>query len=294
MTMGASVLVTGAGGLLGQAVCHVLQRERVPFLALMRRGGVAGMNTLMHDLTRARPLADLVKTPVSAVVHLAAAVPMSAAYPDTEQMADLTRRMDAAIFLAAQAWGCRVLYASTCGLYDRKFHRIKSEETGALDPGTPYLAAKLDGEKMFQANGDAVVMRLAALIGAGQRKSSIVSRFIETARADGAITLWGSGRRQQNFVDAYDVADFVRAALARSVPGVFNLAAPAPTSMMELAQLVVDVVGRGRIILAGVDDPNELDMAEYETVRAGAAYGWRAKTPLAQSLRELRLETFRE
>jgi len=293
MTMDASVLVTGADGLVGRAVCHMLRREQIPFLALTRQGGATGLHAVTHDLTRDQPLANVVKTPVSAVVHLAAAVPMSAAYPDTEQMADMTRRMDAAILLAAQVWGCRVLYASTCGLYDRKVSRVKSEDAGVLHPGTPYLAAKLDGEKMFQASGDAVVMRLAAVIGAGQRKSSIVSRFIETARADGTITLWGSGRRQQNFIAADDAADFVRAALARSVPGVFNLAAPAPTSMMELAQLVVEVVGRGRITLAGVDDPNELDTAAYETARAGLAYGWRAKTPLAQSLRELRLEAFR-
>lgn len=293
--MNSSVLVTGADGLVGRAVCRRLLHERIPFIALTRRPSVFVQNSMIHDLTVDRSLVDVIRGHVSVVVHLAAAVPMSAAYPDTEEMADLTRRMDAGILRAAKIWGCPVLYASTCGLYDRKIDRLKSEDdTSLINVCSPYLAAKREGEEKFLAQGDSTVMRLSAMLGPGQRRNSIVSRFIESARTDGTITLWGSGRRQQNFVDVLDVAEFVKMALGSPVPGTFNVATSTPTTMLELARLIMEIVGRGRVVLAGRDDPNELDTADYDVRRAQFTYGWSAKTSLAQSLQNLCSETFRE
>lgn len=292
--MSAAVLVTGADGLIGRAVCRMLSSEGIDFLGITKSPG-DDTHGLAHDLTRQVPLVDVVNQPVSGIVHLAAAVPITRSCPDDLSSAESTRRIDRTILAAAYHWQCPVMYASTCGLYDSQLPNMKNEDCeGAIAPRTPYLAAKLDGEQRFLDYGNSVVMRIAAAVGPGQRKSTIVSRFIETARAGQPITLWGTGRRQQNFVSTADIAVFIGLALRSEERGVFNVASDTPTSMRTLAHEVVAVIGRGSVAYADVGDPEEGATAHYDTTRATKTFGWRCQVSLARMLEQLRTECFRD
>ncbi len=288
------ILITGADGLVGRAICKSLEKEKVSFLPLTRVPSKAIGQQVNYDLSSNVSLPDVIDGPISGVVHLAAAVPMSSAYPDTEKMADLTRQIDANVCDAAKSWGCPVIYASTCGLYNRRKDVLKKEgDDFIIDASTPYLVAKKEGESRFLQYANSIVMRIAGPIGPGQRNSSVVSRFIAAARSGEDICLWGSGRREQNFVDVIDLAKFVSLALKNPVNGVFNVASATPTSMLDLANEVVSVAESGSVVLAGVEDPNELDTAHYDVSRAYEVYGWMASTPLRQSLQKILKEEFR-
>ena len=286
------VVVTGAAGLVGQAVCSVLQGGSMDLLPVVRHG--AGVDRgFPCDLTQPDALGGI-GGPVAAIVHLAAAVPMAAEFPDTEEVAALTRAMDANVLALAKRFQCPVLYASSCGLYRKGSDLPKVEDLDeALDPRTPYLRAKYDGERLFLDYSNAVVMRISAPIGRGMRKTAIASRFVEAALGEAPIRLWGSGARQQNFISVADIAAFVRLALGSDVRGVFNVAAPHPVSMRELAETVIDVMGAGRIEYADTPDPNERERADYDTTKAQRLLGWVAQENLASMLAELKREQFR-
>jgi nucleoside-diphosphate-sugar epimerase len=265
----------------------------VGFLPVSRVPSIALGHQVNFDLSSDLALLTVVAEPISAIVHLAAAVPMSEAYPDTEQSADLTRRIDANVSRAAWSWDCPVIYASTCGLYDRKKGLKREDDESHLDAATPYLLAKLAGESVFLEHDHTVIMRLAAPIGPGQRKSSIVSRFMAAARSGQEVGVWGSGERQQNFVDVSDIAAFVIQALERQANGIFNLACARPTSMMDLAHAVVEAVGSGTVVLPGIPDPLDSDTALYDVSRARDLLGWEAGVTLLESLENIVGEEFR-
>lgn len=287
------VVVTGAAGLVGQAVCTALGNNSVELLPIVRQGmGIA--LEFPCDLTQPDAL-ERIQGPVSAVVHLAAAVPMAAEFPDTEEVATLTRAMDANVLALAKRFQCPVLYASSCGLYRKGSDLPKNEDLDVgLDPCTPYLRAKYDGERMFLGYGNAVIMRISAPIGRGMRKTAIVSRFMESVLDGAPIRLWGSGARQQNFISVADIAAFVRLVLGSDARGVFNVAARHPVSMRALAETVIGVMGTGRIEFSDTPDPNERNRADYDTTKAERLLGWVAKGNLVNMLSELKEEQFRQ
>jgi nucleoside-diphosphate-sugar epimerase len=287
------VVVTGAAGLVGKAVCSVLEGNGVDVLPIIRPGSDPRLGMLC-DLTQPDAFEQL-EGPVAAIVHLAAAVPMAAEFPDTEEIAALTRAMDANVLGLAKRFQCPVLYASSCGLYRKDWDLPKVEESDdVLDPCTPYLRAKLDGERMFLSYGNAVIMRISAPIGPGMRKTAIASRFIEQARSGNSILLWGAGGRRQNFIAVADIGRFVWMVLSNGAQGIFNVAAPCSTSMRELAEIVIDVVGAGRIEYAEQPDPNEHHKADYDTSKAERVLGWVASTQLTEQLAVHAAERFRK
>jgi nucleoside-diphosphate-sugar epimerase len=249
------------------------------------RADVVGVHRGIFDLASGASLSKFIGRRPDVVIHLAAAVPHSFHYPDTELSADKTRAADRMVCTAVVEWGCRLIYASTCSLYDKHVATVKFENMPVIvASGSPYMRAKREGEQMFAEVPSHAILRVPAPIGPGLPDSVVAKRFFNQAVAGEAIRVWGSGKREQNYVDVSDIADlFLRAARSTSV-GVFNVAADAPTSMLELAAAIVAVIPKASFRLAGVPDPLEREYARYSNARAREILGWVPKLSLKQSI----------
>jgi UDP-glucose 4-epimerase len=193
--------------------------------------------------------------------------------------------MDAKLLAAAvRARRLPVVYASTCGLYDRRDPAWKTEDE-AVTAVSPYFAAKLRGESQFLAAlPSAMVIRLSAPYGLGLRRGLILARFAEMARAGQILEVWGDGLREQDFLHASDIADFITAALAAPRHGVWNVAAGRPTTMLALARLCVSVAGRGALERRTSPDPADGQTARYAIAAAERDFAWRPRRALANWL----------
>ena len=273
------IVVTGAKGIIGRAVVAQLLTEGIEVKEISRD---------IFDLSNENNLTSLISQRPDAVVHLAAAVPHSLHYPDTDTSAELTRRIDCCVFDAARAWNCRIVYASTCSLYDKRSEDTMFEDLPILvRPDSPYIKAKSQGEALFAKMSSYAVMRVPAPIGPGLPTSVVARRFFDLASAAQPIRLWGSGKREQNYVDVRDIADVMIKAAFSNAKGVFNIAADAPTAMLTLATTIVTVVGRGSVEFAGVADPLEDEHARYSNKRARDLLCWRPKIALENSIRSM-------
>lgn len=273
------ILITGAKGIIGRAVVAKLTADGIIYKALSRE---------TFDLAASNDLTSYISEQPKVIIHLAAAVPHSAHYPDTFASAELTRRIDRCVFDAARAWSCRVIYASTCSLYDKMSEVTKSEDsTIFVRDDSPYMKAKDEGEAMFSLLPSYAVMRVPAPIGPGLPSSVVAKRFFDLASAGQTIFLWGTGKREQNYVDVRDIADaMIKAALSQE-NGVFNIAADKPITMLTLATLIVQVVGRSSVEFAGCIDPLEGERTRYSNQRAWDVLRWRPKTSLKDSIRSM-------
>lgn len=283
------IVITGAGGLVGRAVSAEFYAREIRALPVVRsRSTKVRQDQLVMDLSKAEGLVKSVKGFVSGVVHLAAAVPHSRAFPDTEYSARVTRQIDNNVLSAVKEWECQVVYMSSCGLYDRSSPAVKSEkDVKQIGLESPYFSAKYDGEAKFSGECDAVILRLAAPIGPGLKTGLVVSRFIELARQGQVLEVWGSGTREQNFVDVSDVADIVCSAMQNPYEGVYNVAGRQPTTMRDLAQKTIDVVGSGSMNVGSVRDPRNGDTARYSIALAQKIFGWVPQVSLEDSLRSI-------
>ena len=278
------IVVTGADGLVGRAVCERLHQVKLPVLPVVRArraDSVAGAS-VVDLVAETIPVAGDVR----GVIHLAAAVPHSPQYPDTDGTAQLTRRIDQRIRKFVQQHTCPIVYASSCSLYDPATPEPKHEDTSPVRARTPYFAGKLDGERLFAECG-AVIARLSNPVGPHLPPVLVLSRFIGTAADDGSIEIWGTGSREQDFVDARDVARFLCDAVMRPVAGTFNVASGRATRMDQLAATVVEVVRRGAVRRVDIADPEETRTARYSIEKVRSVYGWIPQYSLADAIRSV-------
>lgn len=270
------IIVTGASGVIGRALMARLRSEGIEAVGVCRE---------VFDLASGASLAAFVGRRPKAVVHLAAAVPHSTRYPDSETSASKTRAADLTVRDAVLAWDCRVVYASTCSLYDKHTATVKFEDTPVVvRPDSPYMQAKRDGEKMFATLPSHGILRVPAPIGPGLPDTVVAKRFFNRAVAGQTIRIWGSGKREQNYVDVRDIADmFLRAAYSKFL-GVFNISSDAPTTMLELAAAMARIIPRASFELPGVFDPLEEEYARYSNARARKVLGWAPMKTLEESI----------
>lgn len=278
------VLVTGAGGTIGRPLVRHLRENGYDVLPVVARGASNGpLGAVEIDLSRpGLVLAGAVPGRPDAVVHLAALVPRRSRLDDMTN-ADATRRMDATVAAACARWGVPCVYASGCGLYDASDPREK-DENARLVPRTAYLAAKLDGERMFAGVPSACVARISSPYHEGMHDGPVLARFLDTARRDGVLQIWGSGQREQDFIYCSDIADFVARVIRTGASGVFNVASGCPVTMAELARAAVRAVGRGQVQITVGEDPNEGATARISIQKARDLLGWSPRIGLDQGL----------
>ncbi len=280
------ILVTGAAGVVGRAVVKRLQVENVRTVPVVRESHAMDGCVVLDLSENGDGLLNAVKEPPEAVVHLAAVAPPR--YPDISENAEKTIQIDRQVVAAARTWGARYLYISTCGLYDPMTPDWKDEEA-KINPRTPYFSVKKMGEEAALEVGG-VVFRISSPFGEGMMPTLVVPRFIDMAIRSQTISVWGSGKREQDFISVNDIANAVVRALAVNSSGVFNIASGMPMSMIELARSIVDERGRGVVVKADKVDPLDGQTARFKISRAAILLGWTPKASLKDYVRRSQLE----
>jgi nucleoside-diphosphate-sugar epimerase len=288
------ILVTGAGGIVGRAVCKRLSEDQIDFIPLLHsQNGDYGNEAIVVNLAEKDSLSILTKANISSIIHLAAAVPHSINTPDTDYFAELTRRIDLNIFSLKRVLGVPLIYMSTCGLYSRSNQSVKFEDDNSnIKLASPYFSAKWFGEQTFRNEEDCTILRLAAPIGPGLKSNLVLSKFIELARSNETIKIWGDGKREQNYVDTRDISELIVRVLANPIQTVFNVAALQPVTMYELAKIVISSARQGSISFAEQSDPLEGQTARYSIEKARMFYDWSPKIDLKSSCESIISENF--
>lgn len=287
--MSGSVLVTGAAGLLGAAVCRSLGRRGVPFTAVWHAAEPAAEPRLRADLTNPAALEGV--RGVRAIVHTAAALPTS--FEDSAGVAAANRAMDDNVLAQARAWDVPVVYLSGTALYAAPATDEPLPESAPLAPAGPYLEEKArteerGREQARRTGAPFTALRVSAPYGPGQRARTVLRLWLERARAGDPLEYYGSGSREQDFTWADDVGEAV--ALALDGPGgVFNVATGEAITMRALAETIASAAGRppATVRAAGRPDPQEGRRARYDVGAAARVLGWRAATPVQAGVARL-------
>ena len=262
---GEVFLVTGAAGLLGGAVVRrllgayptgrivavVRGRSVPPRLKKLSSGeNTAARLAIIHgDLSKPHVWGRLPDT-ITRVFHLAARI---------EHDAEQTRKAEivrdnlgpiAHLVEWAQQAPClrQVVYASSVSVYGNTTEMVT--ESSPPEPANLYAAAKLAGEDLLGVLTTrglcATCLRFSSLYGSEMRAATVLPLMIRQARERGEITVFGSGRRVQDFLYVDDAAQAALLACRHAAAGIFNAAAGTSVTMAVLAQTVANVVAPGR------------------------------------------------
>jgi dTDP-glucose 4,6-dehydratase len=254
-------VVTGGAGFVGSHLCDALRARAWEVVAVDNfltgsRGNVAhladdpGFALVEHDVVDDIPVSG----PVDAVLHLAspASPPEYLAHPietlevgavGTRRALDLAREHEA-----------RFLLASTSEIYGDPLVHPQPESyfgnVNSVGPRSVYDEAKRYAEAITMAyhrthHVDTKIVRIFNTFGPrlAAADGRVVSNFLAQAMRGDALTIYGDGKQTRSFCYVSDEVAGLVALLESDHVGPMNIGNPDEFTMLELAELVLDVTG---------------------------------------------------
>ncbi|MEQ9394236.1 NAD-dependent epimerase/dehydratase family protein [Haliea sp.] len=293
------VLVIGAGGFIGRALCRALISQGTEVRAVSRSGhypNPAGEEHIASDCHDPSELTTLLDS-VDAVVYLAAAsTPGSTAgKPSAELGGNLVPLVATLEALQAQPSTPLVYFSSAGALYDERT-AVASREADLPRPRSYHGAAKVAAEHFIgawarQFGGSATIIRPSNVYGPGQEERTgfgIVPSALGCIRRGATLTVWGNGSAVRDYLYIDDLVSLTLAALEQPPAGdvrTLNGASGESASLNQLFSLAEQVSGnklqRKHVESRAVD-------ASRVTITADCAHqalGWQPVVPLAEGLK---------
>jgi len=293
------VLVTGGAGFIGANLVRMLlgcgyRVTVLDNLSTGRRNHLAGLpiELVVADILDVESL-NRVVLGHEWVVHLAGqtGIPSSLAAPRRDCEVNVFGTLN--VLEACRRVGTRrFVFASSNAPLGRQ--PPPATEDKAPLPISPYGASKLAGEAYCLAyHGswglETVVLRFGNVYGPfSAHKSSVVAKFFKDMMSRRAITINGDGRQTRDFIYVGDLTGAILMALESSVGGeVFQIATGRETSILELAMLVQEALGKSKVrVQHGAPRQGDVQKAYSAIEKAREVLGWKPETDLVSGLRE--------
>jgi dTDP-glucose 4,6-dehydratase len=310
------VLVTGGAGFISSAfVRHLLEAtpyEVVSLDALTYAGNLENLAdviahprlSFVHGDIRDRELVRDVVAEVDVIVNAAA-----------ESHVEKSIEEGASEFVTTNVEGTQILLDAVRDAPVERFILISSsevygtaeyapmDEEHPLNPRSPYAATKAGADRLaysyFVTYGlPIVIVRPFNNYGPRQHPEKVVPRFIAQALSDEPLTVHGDGRASRDWLYVDDDAEAIEAVIAADIDllagEVVNVATGVDISVFQIADLVLEVLGKPASLKAYVDErPGQVARHVGSTEKAEELLGWHARTSLEEGL-ERTVEWYRE
>jgi nucleoside-diphosphate-sugar epimerase len=237
------LLVTGASGFLGGAVCAELLARGHEVAALVRRPGSepAGTRAVAGDLAEAASLAAALSAEgPECVIHLAAEI---ASQRDAERIERVNVAGTRALLEACTASSRpRFVFASTVVTGDA--HGALLDEQTPLPVQTAYGRSKQAGEALVRGSGlDGVIVRPSHVYGPG---GWFAEEFVKRLSMPGRFAAIGRGENLWDVVHVDDVATAIVTAAERApAGGIYHVVDDEPITHYDFVALTADALGVG-------------------------------------------------
>jgi len=300
----ARILVTGGLGFIGSHLCERLLAEGHHVLCVDnhhtgRPENVAGLvlhprfQMMRHDITS--PL----HVEVDEIYNLAC--PASPIHYQYDPVQTLKTSVQGAINMLglAKRVGAKIFQASTSEVYgDPSVHPQPESYWGNVNPiglRSCYDEGKRCAETLFfdYRRQHRLTIRVARIFNTygphmHPRDGRVVSNLIVQALTRKPITIYGNGSQTRSFCYVSDLLDGMTRFMACSSdePGPLNLGNPTELTILELAELVLQLTGsKSPLVFEPLpsDDPQQ---RKPDISRAKSLLGWEPKVSVEDGIRE--------
>jgi UDP-glucose 4-epimerase len=302
------VLVTGAAGFIGRWVVGELLDRGHTVLPIdnLVAGDVANLadfeghpQLLPFEQGDVRDAAACRRwtAAVDAVAHLAASISVQDSIDDPATTFENDVVGTFQLLEGARASGARVLFMSTCMVYDRATTPAGISETHPTKPASPYAASKLAGEALTLSYGHAyglptTVVRPFNTYGPYQRsvgEGGVVAIFSRLSLLGEPLRIYGDGTQTRDLLYVEDCARFVCDALLSDVATgrILNAGTGVDVSVNDLAAAIEPDPGR-IVHVEHIHPQSEIAVLRCDPRLATELLGWTPQVGLDDGLARVR------
>jgi UDP-glucose 4-epimerase len=285
------IIVTGASGLIGNALCNLLNKNQLPFIALYRNKPVED-NEWDKEYCKLED-SDIINLDIwqkaSCVIHCAAAIPSDSI--SVEACYEINKQIDSNIYKAILNNGVHTLiFISSSSVYALSDKEIN--EDSDVSPQSIYSKGKLESESMFKSlrNCETVFLRINAPYHFKQKSRTVLKIFIENAINNKHLIYHGNGLRAQDFTAVEDIIKAIFQIFSQGIKTsgeVYNISSGKPISMVNLAQMIISLIPdtKSKIESSGMIDIQEGCRSIFSIKKIYRDYNWRAEVSLEQGIK---------
>ena len=302
------ILVTGGAGFIGSnLVRHVMERHPTWQLCVLDALTYAGnLDNLpphfrgdprfrfVHGNIRNSALVEELVAASDVVVHLAAETHVPRSLHDNVTFVETDVLGTQVMLNAALRHPVeRFIHVSTSEVYGTAV-RVPMDEEHPLNPTTPYAGAKAGADRLVHAYHatyglPCVIVRPFNTYGPYQHLEKAIPRFIAAALTDSALTIHGDGSTSRDWGYVADLCDGLQRVIQSDLDvvrgQVINFGTGADISIRQVAEMVVDRLGKPRSLLTYSEDrPGQVQRHIAGIGRARELLGWQAQVPFAEEL----------
>ena len=251
------ILVTGGAGFIGSHIAeYLVQRgDDVTVLDNLITGGKENLKKISDKINfvngdiRDHKLLEKLVTDTTGVFHEAALASVQQSFSMKDEYNDVNVSGTENIFKLAKEYGFKIVYASSSSVYGNP-KKIPVKEDDERKPINPYAKTKLDGEdlaKKYSEIGVKVIgLRYFNVFGKRQSKeyAGVIKLFLQRIQQKKSPKINGDGLQTRDFVHIDDVVKANVMAMDSDVNHrFFNVGSGLPTSVLDLANLIIEVSG---------------------------------------------------
>jgi len=306
---GAKILVTGGCGLIGSTTIDQLLREDVEKIVIfdnLVRGSMHNVAEILKDKRVELVKGDIrdvnatrrVTEGMDAVIHMAA-IRITACAEDPREAMEVMCNGSFNVVEAAHLAGVKkIVCASTASIYGLADNFPTTERDHPYNNRTWYGASKIMLEGLLRSFNDMygtdyVAFRYFNVYGPRMdihgKYTEVLIRWMERIDAGIPPLILGDGKTSMDFIYIDDIARANVAGLKSDVSDeVFNVASGVETTLLELAEALMRVMGKNLQPEFGPERKvNAVPRRLASTEKAQRLLGWKAEVSLEEGLERL-------
>lgn len=296
------VLVTGGAGFIGSHLCERLLRAGVQPVVLdnlsvgKKENLPTGVRLIKGDVQKISSVKRAL-VGVGAVYHLAANVTVRGSVEKFYADAKTNIMGTLNVLRACRGTGVKkFIFSSSMAVYADSPDPRPIKETYLTEPISPYGVAKLTCEKYIflacrQMGIESTVLRYFNTYGPRQTFTpyvGVVTIFINRLLEGKSPIIFGDGEQKRDFVYVGDIAEATYRVLSAKTNGrVFNVSTGLPTSVNQIATMLIKEINPGLKPIYQEAHPEELRYSIASPVRLKKATGFRPETKIKDKVKEL-------